>query len=623
MTREILYLQRHKLTILLVLTNVITFLGYGLRDFDIIDILELGANFAPYTLDDQYWRLVTSMFLHGNIWHIAINMFSLFQLGTMAERKLGWIRFGSIYFITGLAAGLASVQFNLFTISVGASGAIFGLYGYSIIESLEKGEKHERRSIILNFVIYMCLMYAVGTAINFDNAGHFGGVLMGMTIRLAERYLSFIPLKNMAWFALVVSVYFVLPRHQLQYFQAYQYFIDAENKILAGFNSNVADQVFLEKMEAIQSLPDTVSARFRSVDYIPEALTADTAWTHRFMLLRQGQINFLIRGLRQESFIYIDSVQELTGKIMALNPPLYPLNFSAKEADPDSTESKPPPNIMRQGYDEHWVETNAFNPTYYRLGEIDSLGEWHGQVEDHYASGAIQMKGRLWHGLKQGIFTYYTEDSTFSSGGRYYQDDHIGKWEEYHANGQLLNEVRYENGRGYMENTWDSLGNTVVVNRQGVIEYRFDNGLLDFRRSVKDGVSDGFVESYYPNGKLRFKEYYEYGDFISGLAYSPDGGKHTYDVSGLIPFPKGGLEKFYDYVHEKNLLVTDTAELTVHLRFDVRHTGEIVNIRFLRRSGEPYDSFSKQLLLDGPAWEPAMRQGYIPMNSYGEVIVNF
>src|SRR6185295_10538834 len=91
-------------------------------------ILDLGAKNNAKILGGEYYRFVTSMFLHGNLLHIAFNAYALYVLGPETERVYGTPRFLALYFIAGLAGGLASYTFSP-NDAVGASGAIFGLIG--------------------------------------------------------------------------------------------------------------------------------------------------------------------------------------------------------------------------------------------------------------------------------------------------------------------------------------------------------------------------------------------------------------------------------------------------------------------------------------------------------------
>src|SRR5260370_33092133 len=88
-----------------------------------------GADYGPLTLTTQPWRLLTSTFVHGNLIHIAGNMWCLWNLGRMAENFFGRLSFLLIYLLTGISGSLLSVYLHPSQTSVGASGAIFGLAG--------------------------------------------------------------------------------------------------------------------------------------------------------------------------------------------------------------------------------------------------------------------------------------------------------------------------------------------------------------------------------------------------------------------------------------------------------------------------------------------------------------
>jgi len=148
--------------------------------------VHFGANYGPYTLSGQWWRLVTYMFLHGGLMHIAFNMWCLWDLGRLCESLYGRWTFAAIYLITGVAGGLASVAWNPEVLSVGASGAIFGLAG-ALLASFYLGEFSVPRigiqgtlRSLLFFVGFNVLFGALVSGI--DNACHVGGLASGLIL---------------------------------------------------------------------------------------------------------------------------------------------------------------------------------------------------------------------------------------------------------------------------------------------------------------------------------------------------------------------------------------------------------------------------------------------------------
>ena len=624
MNKLIIFLGRYKFVIIIGLANIAIFGSYLSFDINTPLLLDLGANFAPFTLDKESYRLISSMFLHGYPLHLIVNMYSLFYLGSQMESTFGGQTFIRVYFFTGIIASISSIYFNLFAVSVGASGAIFGLYGYLIVYNLES--KSQKKSFILiNFFVYMGLMLILGKRFQFDNAAHFGGAIAGILIRLIDRFLLSNNVLNWAFMLLIIPIFLVIPKYQVEYYKAYQYMVQKDLRISQVFGKGLSDFELLRELKEIKPLPDSICKKFENIDYIPFELQRDTAVIGSFFKMKNSLIDYYIKGVSNETFIYLDSIEYIRFKIKQLPRPQYILNFDLSYKVEDTLKSiREKFFFTKQYYDEDWFEVDEFSASYYRLGKKDSLGDWHGIIQDYYIDGAIQMKGKFQRGLKNGIFIYYNADSTYSSAGRYVDDDKVGKWEIYYHNGSLSKEIRHHNGKSYIENVWDSLGYQMVSNGNGVEEYKYKNGIIKFRRPVNDGLNHGYVLSYDKNGSQQTKEYHQEGKLIRGVSYDKEGNSHIYDMGSTFnPYPDGGYEKFYKHIKEHNLLLSDTVEGVVHLRFDVHFSGRLNNIRFLKRMGQPYDEYAKNLLLDYPEWNPALFRGFLPRNSSAEVYIRF
>jgi membrane associated rhomboid family serine protease/Tfp pilus assembly protein PilF len=186
------------LTQILFGANVAVFLAMALASGSALEIsgqvsVHYGANFGPYTLSGEWWRLVTYMFLHGGIMHIAFNMWCLWDLGALCESLYGRWSFLCIYLITGIAGGLASVAWNPGVLSVGASGAIFGLAG-ALAASFYLGEFSLPRIAIsgtfrslaffigFNILIGFGFNIFAGSSGGIDNACHIGGLVSGAAL---------------------------------------------------------------------------------------------------------------------------------------------------------------------------------------------------------------------------------------------------------------------------------------------------------------------------------------------------------------------------------------------------------------------------------------------------------
>jgi rhomboid protease GluP len=178
--------------------NIIIFIimaicGVGLFSPSGEDLINWGANLRPLTIEGQWWRLITCCFLHIGIIHLLLNMYALMYIGILLEPYLGKTRFLSAYLLTGLAASMASLWWHEQTISAGASGAIFGMYGvFLAMLTTDLIEKNARKSLLASIVVFVGYNLLSGLKGEVDNAAHIGGLISGIIIGYA-----FIPsLKN-------------------------------------------------------------------------------------------------------------------------------------------------------------------------------------------------------------------------------------------------------------------------------------------------------------------------------------------------------------------------------------------------------------------------------------------
>lgn len=145
-------------------------------------LVAYGAKYNDAIIAGQYWRFVTPIFLHANILHVSLNMLNLVVLGIFVERIFGHMRFLLIYLVTGVISVTASFYFAPQEISVGASGAIFGLVGaYSVFVLIHRRAfRHGGIPALAWLVVIIGLNLGIGLIIpNVDNYAHVGGFLSG------------------------------------------------------------------------------------------------------------------------------------------------------------------------------------------------------------------------------------------------------------------------------------------------------------------------------------------------------------------------------------------------------------------------------------------------------------
>jgi len=135
--------------------------------------------YPPAVASGEIYRLLTSAFLHGSLLHIGFNMFVLFSIGPQVERALGHVRFAVLYLLAALGGAVASYVFSPEnTVSVGASGAIFGLMGALVIAGPRIG--YDVRQVLILIAINIAIGFAPGGGI--DWRAHLGGLVTGAAV---------------------------------------------------------------------------------------------------------------------------------------------------------------------------------------------------------------------------------------------------------------------------------------------------------------------------------------------------------------------------------------------------------------------------------------------------------
>lgn len=171
------------ITKILITINIVIFILQLVLGWDVV--ANFGANYAPFVKSGKFYVLITSMFIHGNLIHLLFNMYALYIIGPQVESFYGKIKYLAIYFGSGILGALLSDIFLQNSISVGASGAIFGLlssivyFGYHYRAYLD----NVIRSQIMPLIIFNIFLGIVIP--NIDTFCHIGGLIGGVLVSMA------------------------------------------------------------------------------------------------------------------------------------------------------------------------------------------------------------------------------------------------------------------------------------------------------------------------------------------------------------------------------------------------------------------------------------------------------
>lgn len=192
--------QDYFITPVIIYINLLIFIlmlfnGVNIFAPDKESLISWGANYRPVTTQGEWWRLLTSCFLHIGIIHIAMNMLALAYIGLLLEPHLGKMRFLSAYLLTGIAASATSLWWHPQTISAGASGAIFGMYGlFLAMLTTSLIERTARKALLTSIAVFIVYNLLSGVKGSVDNAAHSGGLVSG----ILTGYL-FVPSLKKGW----------------------------------------------------------------------------------------------------------------------------------------------------------------------------------------------------------------------------------------------------------------------------------------------------------------------------------------------------------------------------------------------------------------------------------------
>ena len=165
-------------TIMLVLANIIVYIYTSILSGNFLktsmNVMSSLGQFNYYVLNyGYYWQLFTSMFVHANLAHLANNMIFLLIFGLRAEELFTEKEYLAIYFVSGLFGNILTLLLGPRVISVGASGAIFGVFGACIIYIYQS---------IIAVAFYSIILFMMSAGAGVNLFAHFGGLVVGLLL---------------------------------------------------------------------------------------------------------------------------------------------------------------------------------------------------------------------------------------------------------------------------------------------------------------------------------------------------------------------------------------------------------------------------------------------------------
>ncbi len=320
------------LNIIIFILMVITGVNFMLPDNE--SLIKWGANFRPITLEGQPWRIITNFFLHIGVLHLLMNMYALLYIGLLLEPILGKTRFTAAYLLTGIAASIASLWWHDLTISAGASGAIFGMYGvFLAMLTTNLIEKSARAALLTSIGIFVGynILYGLQPDSGIDNAAHLGGLISGLIIgyvfipsvkKPENKKLEFTSIGIMTVVILVSSfvVFNKIPNDIGTYDKKMQEFITMETKALAVFNlpaNTPNEQVISElKNNGIYNWNENIKLidSFNDLD-LPLEIRTRNRILREYCELRIKSYELICKAISEDTDQYATQIEDFNNQI--------------------------------------------------------------------------------------------------------------------------------------------------------------------------------------------------------------------------------------------------------------------------------------------------------------------
>jgi rhomboid protease GluP len=326
-------------TPIIIILNVAVFVimvltGSSVFDPDGEDLVNWGANYRPYTLNGEPWRLLTSCFIHIGIFHLILNMYALASIGILLEPLLGKRNFTIVYLLCGLLASTVSMWWHNNTVAAGASGAIFGVYGvFTALLTTNIISKEERQGQLQSMIAFIGYNLIFGLKGNIDNAAHIGGLLSGLLLG----YICFFiisrkddeKLVKKIWggavflvVCIVTVMYFLVPNDIGVYLSKMETFSANEEAALTFYQlpDNASNEVIIASLDkGIVKWDESISLLKQLEDLdIEEGMHKRNKLLSEYAELRLKSFKLIKRSLTENSNQYEEELKGFYARIQEL-----------------------------------------------------------------------------------------------------------------------------------------------------------------------------------------------------------------------------------------------------------------------------------------------------------------
>ncbi|CAC9976747.1 rhomboid family intramembrane serine protease [Flavobacterium panici] len=304
---------------------VMTFSGVHFFKPEIQNIIDWGGNYGPMIYEGQFWRLLTSCFIHFGFFHLILNCIALAYAGLLLEPYLKIWTFLATYLFCGVIASLSSLYWNKDLVSAGASGAIFGMYGILLIVLLFKTfETKIKLKLLLNIAVLVGINILYSFKDGIDAAAHIGGfasgILFGLILSIIRKRKDYSMALISSLATIILAVLFINFKNSkvyiyqvMEYEKRMQEFNDMEKMALEAYSIPYGNSIEENRESILYMIKD------RGIYY----------WNENITLVNELDKLYLPKEIHQQNEKIIEycelriSLYELAYKKISENSPKY------------------------------------------------------------------------------------------------------------------------------------------------------------------------------------------------------------------------------------------------------------------------------------------------------------
>lgn len=312
----------------LLIFALMVFSGVSMFQPDLESLIHWGASAKTLVLAGQYWRLLSSCFVHIGIIHLIFNLYALIYIGRQLEPVTGSLKLVLAFVITGIGGAALSFWWHDNVVSAGASGAIFGLFGvYIALLSTRIIQKKTRLKVLASLLVFVGFNLVYGIQAGIDNAAHIGGLLSGLLFGYSLLPSFYTPAKTwtnrgvngfaVLWIlVLTLLVLFRVPGELKSYSKLMAEFIESEEDALGFYrlDPGSSDALYLKVLreESIPAMEECgeIIQKIDALEELPLEIDEVFVYLKRYCDYRRDNFALIEKALVEKNGLYDARIQQ-------------------------------------------------------------------------------------------------------------------------------------------------------------------------------------------------------------------------------------------------------------------------------------------------------------------------